>query len=194
MSRSAQLKFEDPKIKNELRFGGSLLKKAKNRHARPISSKDPMHLVLKSSKAKGRFSFGHKNAARVKKIITSHCNRYGVKMIEYSNNFNHLHLMLKFPSRAIYLRFIRSITGHLALAVSGATKLKGLKEIFGKKGFWDARPFTRVIRSFRGYRVARDYVTLNQLEALDIIPKRAGRLKDLRPGEESYFRGRFASG
>jgi len=186
MSKAPQLKFNDLKVRGELRFGGSLMTKAKNRHARPISSRDPMHLVLRSSKAKGRFSFGHKNAARVRAIVDNHCKRYGVKLIEYSNNFNHLHLLLKFPSRAIYLRFIRSITGSLALAVSGASKLKGLAEIIGGK-FWDFRPFTRVIRSWRGYRIALDYVTLNQLEALEILPKRTGRLREVADGERHLF-------
>lgn len=148
-----------------------------------------MHLVLRSSKAKGQFSFGHKNAGRVRQIVDAHCSRYGVKLIEYSNNFNHLHMLLRFPSRAVYLRFIRSITGHIALAVTKANKNEGLKTILGGK-FWDFRPFTRVIRSWRGYRVALDYVTLNQLEALAIIPKRSGRLRDVESGERHLFRRR----
>ena len=194
MSRAPQLRFDDPLVKSELRFGGSLMKKAKFRRARPISSKDPMHLVLRSSKAKGSHSFGHKNAGKVHKIITTHCKRYGVKLIEYSNNFNHLHLLVKFPSRALYLRFIRSLTGHLALAVSGASKLKSLKDIFGKKGFWDFRPFTRVVRSWRGYRIARDYVLLNQLESQDVLPERKGRLREVLPTEQYWFRTARSSG
>ena len=38
-------------------FGGSLLGKANARERRPISTKRPMHLVLRSSLAKGRYSF-----------------------------------------------------------------------------------------------------------------------------------------
>ncbi len=163
--------------------------KAKNRHARPISSKDPMHLVLRSTKAKGAHSFGNKNAARVRGVVDRNCKRYGVKLIQYSNNFNHLHLLVKFPSRAIYLRFIRSLTGHLVLTVTKANKFAGLKKIFGENGFWDFRPFTRVVRSWRGYVVAKDYVTLNELEALAILPKRGGRLRAVEPGERHYFTG-----
>ena len=185
--RSPQLKFKDKRLSNQLSFGGSLMTKAKNRHARPVSSKDPMHLVLRSTKAKGAHSFGNRNAGKVRTIVNAHCKRYGVKLIEYSNNFNHLHMLVKFSSRAAYLRFIRSITGHLALAVSGANKKKSLQTIFGAKGFWDFRPFTRVIRSWRGYRIALDYLTLNQLEAEGILPKRSGRLREVEPGEDHYF-------
>lgn len=120
--RSPQMKLESSFIRSELRFGGTLTKKLKGRGARPVSSKDPMHLVLKSSKAIGRFGFGYKsNVRKVNEIVFKHCSKYGVKLIEYSNNFNHLHLLAKFPSRAVYLRFIRSLTGSLALAVSGAS-------------------------------------------------------------------------
>ncbi len=188
MSRSAQLKFRDPRVKKEQAFGGTLLKKAKNRHDRPVSSKHPMHLVLKSTKAKGRFGFGTtKNSQAIRKLVDAHCSRYGVKCIQYSNNFNHLHLMLKFPSRAVYLRFIRSLTGAIALAVSGASKLTSLKAIFGGAKFWDFRPFTRIVYGWRGYSIARDYVLLNRLEALEILPKRNGRLRDVLPGEKLYF-------
>lgn len=188
--RNTQLKFDDKRVKKELHFGGTLLRKAKNRHDRPISSKDPMHLVLRSSMAKGKFSFGNsKNYSRVNDIVRKHCKKYGVKLIKYSNNFNHLHMLLKFPSRQAYMRFIRSLTGSLALAVSGASKLAKLKEIFGQKRFWDFRPFTRVIRSYRAYKTVVDYVVLNELEALGILPKRAGRLREVTKGERHLFTG-----
>ena len=167
------------------------MKKAKNRTARPVSSRDPMHVVLRSSKARGIFSFGHHlNVKRVNEVVRKQCEKYGVKLIEYSNNFNHLHLLVKFPSRAVYLRFIRAITGHLVLAVTGTNRLRGLKAFFGAKGFWDYRPFTRVVRSWRGYQFARDYVVLNQLEAEGILPKRDRRLRDIADSERHHFRWR----
>lgn len=189
MSRSQQGSFKGQSFKKLLFYGGSKRAKLSERKVRPLSSKDPVHLVLRSTKAKGVFGFGHqRNLRRVNEIVRAHCERYGVKLIEYSNNFNHLHLLVKFGSRAVYVRFIRSLTGALALAVSGASKMKSLKQIFGESGFWDFRPFTRVVRSWRGYRVVRDYVVLNQLEALEILPKRGGRLRDVTAGEWHYFR------
>jgi len=163
------------------------MKKAKNRHDRPVTSKYPMHLVLKSSKAKGEFSFrSAKNLKRVRHIVDQHCRRYGVKLHEFSNNFNHLHILAKFPSRPIYVRFIRSLSGALALAVTGASKSKNLKQILGGK-FWDFRPFTRIVIGNRAYRIARDYVILNQLEQLGMIPHRTSRLKGVQPREAVFF-------
>jgi hypothetical protein len=80
------------------------------------------------------------------------------------------------------------------LAVARVSKLKALKEIFGKKGFWDFRPFTRVVKDWRGFKIASDYVVLNKLEAVGIVPKRDGRLKDVLPGEFGYFRENRGAG
>jgi putative transposase len=186
--QSSQTKFSNPEFRTSSSFGGSLLTKSRNRHARPVSSKQSMHLVLKSSKAKGHYSFRHgTNTSKVKAIIENQSAKYGVKLINFSNNFNHLHLHLKFPSRALYLRFIRSVTGQLAMAVTGANKTRPLKSLFGKAGFWDHRPFTRIIKGFRGFKTANDYVRLNQLEAAGLIPRRARRLKDVNCSERSLF-------
>jgi putative transposase len=184
--RQTQFKFEI--IEEKLAFGGELLKSAKNRHARPVSCKNPMHLVLRSSKAKGRFSFAHhSNLVRVKQVIDRHCLKFGLKLVRFSNNFNHLHLLLKFPSREIYLRFIRSLTAQLAMAVTGAKKLSSMKSILGARRFWDHRPFTRVVRGIKAYRIVFDYIRLNELEACGSLPKRAGRLRDVTREERWYF-------
>jgi putative transposase len=179
MKRASQTKFRCTEFKSALSFGGSLLTKRRNRHARPVSSKDSMHIVSKSSKARGNFSFRHgSNRANVQFILEKHCLKYGVTLIRFSNNFNHLHLHLKFPSRALYVRFIRSVTGQIAMAVTGANKTRSVKSIFGRKGFWDHRPFSRVVKGFRGFKTANDYIRLNQLEAEGLVPKRKARTSD----------------
>src|SRR6218665_1543809 len=79
-TRKPQLKFNTKEFKQDLSYGGSLRLKEKNRKARPLSSKDPMHLVLKSTKAKGVYSFGHhSNLRRANQIVKDQCAKYGVK-------------------------------------------------------------------------------------------------------------------
>lgn len=187
-TRSSQAKFSHASFKEKLSFGGDLLKKSANRHARPISSRESMHVILKSSKATGRYSFRHEgNGAKVRHLIESQATKYGARLLSFSNNFNHLHLHLRFTSRALYLRFIRSVTATLAIAITGANKNRSLRAIFGTGGFWDSRPFTRVIKGLRGVRIVNDYIRLNQLEAEGVIPKRKGRLRDLLSDEKVYF-------
>lgn len=142
-----------------------------------------MHIVLKSSRAVGRKSFAHsKNFGRVKAAIERGCSRYGVKLILYSNNFNHLHLLVRFKSRAMYLRFIRTVCGELAMIATGAKKGANAAQ-----KFFDARPFSRIIRGFKTFRVAYDYVRLNQLEAAGEISYQKNRLRDLDEQARSYF-------
>ena len=187
MNSKSQLQFDKKLFRNRLEFGGALLTKAKNRTARPISSRDTMHVVLKSTRAVGRFSFGYRNHPMlIQAILRKQGSKFGVKLVSSSNNFNHLHLHLKFLSRAIYVRFIRSITASIAVAVTGASKLRKLNTILGAR-FWDRRPFTRVIQGLRNFKRLEDYVRLNQLEAAGILPKRDGRLRAVEEHERRYF-------
>lgn len=183
MKASAQLKFNDPRFKKMLSYGGTFRKKAKNRGARPLSTKDSIHLVLRSTKATGTQSFRHHSKqARVHRLIQSHCRKFGISLQQFANAGNHLHLLIRLPKRHVYPRFIRGLTGALALAQTGASKIAKLKT-----RFWDFRPFTRVVQSRRGYQVARDYVLLNQLEALQIIPYQKQRLRSIEPPDLLHF-------
>ena len=176
-----QIKFDS--LQQNYAFGGSLLKKAKNRHARPVATKEPMHFILKSSKAIGRNSFGHsRNLRQVNSLVENRCKKYGVKLISYSNSFNHLHMLLKFPSRAIYLKFVRSITAAIAILITGAKKNARASE-----KFFDYRPFTRIVRGMKAFRTAYDYIRLNQLEAAGTIPYQKARLRDLSELEKAFF-------
>ena len=142
-----------------------------------------MHFILKSKRAVGRNSFGHsRNLRAVNTLVEDRCKKYGVKLISYSNNFNHLHMLIKFPSRPIYLRFVRAITAALAMLI---TRTK--KNARSLVKFFDERPFTRIVRGLKAYKIAWDYIRLNQLEAAGVIPYQKARLKDLGELERSLF-------
>ena len=91
-------------------------------------------------------------------------------------------MLLKFPSRVIYLRFVRSITAAITILVTGAKKnaRAALK-------FFDERPFTRIVRGLKAYKIAHDYVRLNQLEAAGAIPYQKTRLRNVSEIERSFF-------
>jgi REP element-mobilizing transposase RayT len=46
-------------------------------------------------------------------------------------------------------------------------------------GLWKYRPFSRVVRGWRAYKIVREYIQLNELEAQGRIPYRKSRLKGL---------------
>lgn len=155
------------------------MKKANGRGARPLTTKKSMHLVLRSSQAIGDWSFRtKKNSAIVDLTLKKLSYKYGVKIYGFANAGNHLHLIVKLGNRFTYAGFIRSLTGILALKITGSNKLKALK-----RKFWDRRPFSRVIEWGRAYTLAKDYLLLNQLEATGVFCYQPNRLRDviLRP-------------
>jgi REP element-mobilizing transposase RayT len=153
--------------KRQLFFGGSLLKKSHAKMARPLHTKLPVHLVFRSSQARGERSLRTlANARKIRAILKQEASRFGIRVLDFSNNFNHLHLLVQSSNRRMTLNFMRSFAGKVAMAVSGARKGASLNE-----NFWDQRPFSRVVVGYRGLSIARDYLALNQMEALGIFTR-----------------------
>ncbi len=146
-------------------YGGTLRKTRKGRRGpRPLSTKTSMHLVLRSSKAKGSWSFlKPQNRTQLIQILKKFATKYGIRIISIANVGNHLHLHLKLGSRYTYKPFIRAITGAIAMAVTQTSRWKKLKTKTSDR-FWDYRPFTRVIESLTAFLNLRDYLKINKLE------------------------------
>lgn len=159
-SRNLQLSL----MKNQPKsYGGELLKTRKGRtHGRPLDTKNTLHLVMRSSKAKGNWSFKKpSNENKIKEILLKFSKKYGVRILSLANVGNHLHLQIKLSHRITYFPFIRAITAAIAMAVTGASRWNKLKT---RLHFWDYRPFTRVVQSLRAVLNLRDYIKINQLE------------------------------
>jgi REP element-mobilizing transposase RayT len=143
-----------------------------------------MHLVLRSTKARGDWSFFKpKNKQRIRTIITKHALRNRISLESIANVGNHLHLHIQLVRNHNYKAFIRAITGAIALAVMGLQHLKSRKQnnvieqehlksrakISGNNHsprFWDYRPFTIFVNSYRHFLNMRDYMKINQLEGI----------------------------
>jgi REP element-mobilizing transposase RayT len=50
-------------------------------------------------------------------------------------------------------------------------------------GLWKYRPYSRVVRGFKAYKIVRNCIQLNEQEALAKIPYRKSRLRGLSAGE-----------
>ena len=165
--------FDRLKIKD---FGGALIK-GNAREQRPLSTKRPLHLVMRSSIAKGERSFLHlKRSKKIRDIVYGAGKSQGVKVYRFANSGNHLHLVVLPSSRDAYFRFIRSITGRVARLTLNVERgrAKGLK-------FWDALPFTRILEWGKDFSRVSRYLRQNVLEALGFIPYQSR--KKTRPPE-----------
>ncbi len=145
--------------KQEAAFGGAL-SSGRRKKKRPLNFKRPIHLVVRSSRAKGPWSFLTKrNASSVDRLLRQQARKHHLRLIGYVNVGNHLHIKLRAFSRDSFQAFLRSSMAMLARKITGAKK--GHK--VGK--FWDALAFTRILYSSFEERNLSRYFKANELEA-----------------------------
>ncbi len=164
-----------PKPKTE--HGGSLPSPQKRK--RPLSRKQSMHMVLRSSKAKGSWSF-RKHQEAIENIFNKFAQKYHIQIMNHANVGNHIHLHLKTSTRKNYRAFIRAITSAIRIAVTGYSKWNPAPQKFQ---FWDLRPWSRLLNSYRENKNLTKYIGINLLEGIGINRKAA----------ENYLKELFAS-
>lgn len=154
-------------------YGGTLMKSRKGRaRPRPLSTRETMHLVLRSTQARGDWSFAlPRHRVKIRALSDRFGRRYGVRVLSLANVGNHLHFHVQLGNRQLYRPFIRALTGAIALSVTGSGRGRPLP----KGRFWDYRPFTRVIQGFRALLGIRDYLEINRLEGLG-VPRAKARI------------------
>ena len=204
------------------------------RGARPLSTKVPLHLVLKANR--DRVRGGLRLARRFQLIhflIQKYAVKFFIKVEQVSIQNDHIHLLIRTSRRSLYQHFFRVLAGQIAqrfekeglLSVSraqvprvtgtpergalvevGGLEAERSREVSGAcvaqigdmaKGLsgrdkaeakklqklWKFRPFTRVVRAFRDQLQVRNYIQLNEKEALGDIPYRKQRLRGLSAEE-----------
>src|SRR5688500_16570410 len=102
--RTTQLTFSGLKIPTKRAFGGALLKKSHAKTARVIATKAPIHLVMRSSLATGEKSFLFR-ARRIEAVIQKQAARFGVRLYDFANSGNHLHLLVLATNRRAFKNF-----------------------------------------------------------------------------------------
>lgn len=177
--------------------GGSLRKSRIGRQARPLSSKKPIHLVFnaKRSRIKGGFRT-YKRYFLIQKLVEKYAIKFYVKIEQISIQTDHIHLMVRTTKRSSYQSFFRVVAGQIAQqfelqglltpvvfkkCLSDVTDtLKSKERVRPQKvSLWIHRPFTRIILGWKSYKICRDYIRLNEQEALGIIPFQKKRLRGL---------------
>lgn len=141
-----QMKFSFFKNDYKKAFGGSLLV-GKRKSKRPLTTKSPIHLILKSDQRKVFQPF-NKN---LQSLILDTAKEFNVKIYDLALNWSHIHFLIKLKNKNDYNKFIRALTSRLAIKL-------------GKKLF-TLRPFTRIISWGRDFKNALQYILKNQKEA-----------------------------
>ncbi len=144
----------------------------------------------------------------VKQIIKKYSGHFNVKIEQLSIQNDHIHLLLRTSRRSQFHHFFRVVSGQIAQRFKKEGLMKALTDtpIVSKTPeatkkheaaktnktsdtkalvlktelrLWKYRPFSRVIKGFKAYKTARDYIQLNQQEVLGVIKYQKQRLKGL---------------
>ncbi len=179
--------------KHEFNHGGILRKKRKGRGCRPLTRKDPMHLVFKINKTVLRVqSLRHfRVLPLIRLLIYRYAKKFFVKIESISVNHDHIHILVRCSRREQYLNFFRVVSGQIAQVLelegfidrrrpavtdtSGAGKPSGS----GRLSLWKYRPFSRVVRGWKAFLAVTDYIQLNEKEASGKIKYNSRRLRGL---------------
>ena len=126
-----------------------------------MDPKSTLHLVLKSSRARGQWSLlAKRNKLKVEDTLKKLARQNGIKIYRFINVGNHLHILIQAQRRENFQRFLRLFTGRVAMMITGAKK--GNKQ--GK--FWDGLAFTRVVKWGHDFKSMTRYFLKNEIESL----------------------------
>src|SRR5512142_947575 len=97
-----------------LEHGGDI-GRGQRKLSRPLSSRRPTHVVLRSSRARGQWSLRRRdNEAIVAEELEQAAQRYGVKIYERATVATHLHLLVRARRREELRNFLRAVGGRIA--------------------------------------------------------------------------------
>lgn len=158
----------------EPRHGGQT-KAGQRKTSRPLEPSLPLYLVLRSSRARASWSLKRPaTEARVKQTLQTLAQRHKIKVFEFVNGGDQLHLLVRAQSRPGFQAFLRAFAGLTARAVTGAKKGKPA----GK--FWDALTFSRVVawgEEFDRISACLAGADLDALTALSDVPRKRSRAR-----------------
>lgn len=127
---------------------------------RPLSTRNWIHLILKSDKARGKMSL--KSAPHkiwIDQLLQAKARKFGISIADFANVGSHLHLKIRISSRTAFQKFLKAISTLIARKVTGARRGRP----FGR--FWNGLAFTRVLKSSLEELRLRGYLEANRREA-----------------------------
>lgn len=135
-----------------------------------------MHVVLRSSRANGAWSFRRpENKKKILAVLKKFTEKYEVKILTRAIVDDHIHLHMQFENLKMYKAFIRAVTSAIVMAVTGVSRwnknaLKPSKwHEIQRKAFWDHRPFTNIVYGVRHFLTLKRYIRINQIESLGYL-------------------------
>jgi REP element-mobilizing transposase RayT len=115
MSKSKQQSFEQIPWRHRYSHGGSLRQERAGRSARPLSTRDSIHLVFKANRDVVRGGFRQsRRFALIHHLVQKYKFKFYVKVEQLSIQGDHLHLLIRTTRRSNYQSFFRVVAGQIA--------------------------------------------------------------------------------
>ncbi len=168
-TRSAQIPLPGFDWKKSQAFGGAGKAKGNPRTARPVAIKRPMHLVMKSNRLPRAKSF-ILMAKQIEKVCRNVGHKTLVQLRDIAVAHDHVHLVIQPKSIHAYRRFIRALSGILARILLDAQKGRAWKRASSLNHFWQARPFTRIVKWGKDYSGIKNYLMKNRPDPIGLEP------------------------
>ncbi len=134
----------------------------------------------------------------ISQIIQKYSAQFFVKIDQISIQNDHCHLLVRAMRRSHFHQFFRVTAGQIAQKFEKQGLLRSNANAPLKKnprrsrvtdtpktkvqrgtGLWKQRPFSRVVRGWRAYKIIKHYIRLNEFEATGQLPYRKERLRGL---------------
>ena len=201
--KSIQTQFQLASSSRSLEHGGEHRKKRHGRGRRAISCKESLHVVFKINRIvlKTQSLRTHQNFKLSGEIIQKYADRFFVKIEQISIQGDHIHCLVRTCRRSFFHHFFRVVSGQISQQFEKTDKLRfviderfrrvtdtpkdvnNTLKIKRKLKLWMYRPFSRVVRGYKNYKIVRNYIQLNEKEARGIIPYKKNRLRGLSLAE-----------
>lgn len=193
--KSKQLAFIKRDWMHEFNHGGKLRNQRSGRRVRPLACKESLHVVFKINKdALKQLSLRSIQTQRlVNSLILKYSKKFFIKIEQISIQNDHIHLLIRTSKRSLFHYFFRVVAGQMAQQlkkeglISKTNVTDTQKNPLRKLKLWKYRPFTRIVKSYKAYKVVKDYIQLNIKEAQGLIKYQKMRLKGLSMSEWSIL-------
>ena len=111
----AQLFLDKPHWRFRYNHGGVLRQKRRGRKARPLTTKDPIHLVFKANRKNLKRGFRSPLGFIITtRIIKKYSKRFFVKIEQAAICQDHIHLIIRLSRRSLGQHFLRVVSGQIA--------------------------------------------------------------------------------
>jgi hypothetical protein len=172
-------------------FGGSLLP-GKRKSKRPLSTKAPIHLILKADQ-KAVFN---PSSQKLNSLIRRTAHQFHIQIYDLAVNWSHIHFLIRLKQREDYVKFIRALCSLLTefsqnsnFKTSPGRSHPQTAEIsdssIQNRKLFTLRPFTRILAWGRDLKSVFDYLKINQMESFGIFQRPKRKISGTPP--KSFF-------